>query len=720
MCLRYFLRILLVSFLFLRNLALMPRPFQRLSFLAASSPIPSEITIKSTCQPTESGSELIFTTSNDEFPHAPEFVPVQQLVPGSDQASHDQPAICHYNSPMHYPHFLQAILRCFSYWQNRPDRTPVLYVPKHQFARFLTNPTAFDERFPHSSAVLRTLVEKTGLQVVKELPNKNARAFATQGFLEKDQVVSPFAMASRRDAMHFRSLFIEEEKEPTTTATTTAATTATTTTPHANSLAIGVVNRVAREGSGRSVLNAEDIRDTLQAAFTKQPNFTVQLRYLKNATFSQQVDFYRQVDVLVSPHGYELTSILFMKPCSAVLELFPHLYYTPYYYSSLARVFGLQHAQWYISNTTLPVWKEHSLQERLANTHNNMCPSLEGVVAGVKKMMLRRQDCLANLPTTTTATSQAEDSTLATTTTITTTPPEDSAIDITTTNNKKTAVVIFTHLISAHPSLEPLLEIVNGYKTYLKGLPSNAPLFITVDGIRPASREKGELFLMDSPENRDKYDQYLQALHQHFRDQDNVRILVAGKSIGLANNIRRVMENLSQDTKYLYLLQHDLPFVKEINHTDIFETAEANPQVRLLGFPGEEKRLNRPCGDADVISPAGMFFRRFKLWTDRNHFARVDHYRNDILPLVESVFPEDNMHKPTRTNCSYFAPYYYSTGKEGPYYEHTDLSARYGHKLAERVKTGELDYDMLTDVNLMVMERLGVNLTELQQYANKR
>lgn len=282
---------------------------------------------------------------------------------------------------------------------------------------------------------------------------------------------------------------------------------------------------------------------------------------------------------------------------------------------------------------------------------------------------------------------------------------------------RKTAVVIFTHLINAHPSLDPLMTIYNGTKLYLNGLPEKAPYFITVDGIKDVPKNlEGELFLMESKENRNKYDEYIRRLQIHFKDQDNVKILVAGTNIGLANNIRRVIENLSPETKYMYLFQHDLPLVREINHTDILATAEANDKMRLVGFKGEHP-INRPCGD-DITSESGIFYRRFKQWTDRNHFVRVDHYKNDILPKVVSNFPEDNMHKPTRLNCTYFAPYYYEAGKGDPYYEHTDASERYGFKLFERVKRGELSYSSLSKVNIMVMKQEGVNMTELEQYKN--
>ena len=67
---------------------------------------------------------------------------------------------------------------------------------------------------------------------------------------------------------------------------------------------------------------------TLQDTF---PRHQVVLRYFENSTFQEQVDFYSQLDVAVSPHGAQLTGIMFMTPCSAVLELFPDKYYMPLY-----------------------------------------------------------------------------------------------------------------------------------------------------------------------------------------------------------------------------------------------------------------------------------------------------------------------------------------------------------------------------------------------------
>ena len=51
-------------------------------------------------------------------------------------------------------------------------------------------------------------------------------------------------------------------------------------------------------------------------------------------------------------------------------------------------------------------------------------------------------------------------------------------------NHKTTAIIIATHLVPSHPSLDMLMEVLNSTRTYFKGLPHNAPVIITVDGIQ--------------------------------------------------------------------------------------------------------------------------------------------------------------------------------------------------------------------------------------------
>ena len=114
-----------------------------------------------------SGSKLFHTNDNGgnvTYPKPQPFLPVSVLIPQSDK---HQTAICHYHCPMHPPHFMQELVRCFSFWRSRPDQTPVLLVPKRQFYRYLTKPPAFLSRFPFSHGILEGLKQAIGLQVTK-------------------------------------------------------------------------------------------------------------------------------------------------------------------------------------------------------------------------------------------------------------------------------------------------------------------------------------------------------------------------------------------------------------------------------------------------------------------------------------------------------------------------------------------------------------------------
>ena len=318
------------------------------------------------------GSKFIYTNDDNVFPHPPEFQPVSDMISGKIDQTSSTPPVCHYHCPMHHPHFAQEILRCYSSWRSQPDGQPVLLVPRPQFSRFLTNPAEFQRRFPISSGILETLKTKMRLVVTKVYPN--ATSFKTKDFLEKDNTISPFAIGSRKDAMKFRSMFVpsaESYKNRTLK----------------SSLRIGIVNRAG----ARSLLNPLDIRNAVMESY---PTHQVVLRYFEDNTIEELIEFYSNVDIVISPHGSQLTGIMFMAPCSAVLELFPHNYYTPNYFSSLARIFGLVHLNWYVSSSTIP--HELDLKTRLANTGNNICPSLNRVVSGVQQMIDYRKQCLSN------------------------------------------------------------------------------------------------------------------------------------------------------------------------------------------------------------------------------------------------------------------------------------------------------------------------------------
>lgn len=294
---------------------------------------------------------------------------------------------------------------------------------------------------------------------------------------------------------------------------------------------------------------------------------------------------------------------------------------------------------------------------------------------------------------------------------------------------QETAVIIPTHLVPSHPSLDLLLNTFGSIRQHISGLHPKAPVIITVDNLledSPKNRGENGLLLLLNEENRHKLELYLKALYKQFANEENVKIVVAGRGIGLAENLKKAVDILHPKTKYVYIVQQDLPFVETINHTAIVKIVEDYPQlVRIVRF-NNYGSLNSVynCDEPSItpeINAYGITLKKYKKWSDQNHFSTVEHYKNDVLSATGGkVFPEARLQQLANKNCTFYGPYYYFVGSRGgPWYTHVDGTERYGEKLAERLRNGELDINLLTKGNLRDLERSRFNMTELKELNNR-
>lgn len=73
---------------------------------------------------------------------------------------------------------------------------------------------------------------------------------------------------------------------------------------------------------------------------------TASVTYFEKKTFHQQARLMRNADIVITIHGAAMTNIVFLKPCSIVIEVFPWVYHSPDYYGGLAKRAGLLHYEW--------------------------------------------------------------------------------------------------------------------------------------------------------------------------------------------------------------------------------------------------------------------------------------------------------------------------------------------------------------------------------------
>jgi hypothetical protein len=164
-----------------------------------------------------------------------------------------------------------------------------------------------------------------------------------------------------------------------------------------------------------------------------------------------------------------------------------------------------------------------------------------------------------------------------------------------------TTIIISSNLVPSHPSLSIIDATMDSLK-YLQGLPEETPIIVTVDGSFELQR----------------WSEYIRNLNHSY---PNVQVLVSPKAVGLNQNIRRAMEKVQSE--FVYVLQHDIAFAREINHTGLVETFQDHTEtVRLVRFNlrgNLERRKDRGfCKEKEIHFYAhGINLTKTHKWSDK-------------------------------------------------------------------------------------------------------
>jgi hypothetical protein len=103
-------------------------------------------------------------------------------------------------------------------------------------------------------------------------------------------------------------------------------------------------------------------------------------------SFADQVLFMNSVDILISPHGAQLTSIPFLPACASIFELFPTGYHPPYHFGTLAAASGITHSYTALTRGFERYFKEETkvgmanVTNRSTSRNVQLCPPLLDVV----------------------------------------------------------------------------------------------------------------------------------------------------------------------------------------------------------------------------------------------------------------------------------------------------------------------------------------------------
>ena len=231
-----------------------------------------------------------------------------------------------------------------------------------------------------------------------------------------------------------------------------------------------------------------------------------------------------------------------------------------------------------------------------------------------------------------------------------------------------TSIIILSSLIPTHPSIKMINDTFNSLSMMLDGIPFNTPIHISVDGL-PIEK--------NIPDNIHRLHEYVKSLRLRFNNNPYVTIINNYEHGHLSNSIGVALEVVQ--TEFVYVLQHDLMFIKHINHTALIKTMRERPsEVQIVRF-GVRIRQGMPyqadCKNGSYIESNGINLERGK-WSDHNHFTTKAYYEKllaDIGP--KNRFPEAPMMQKAKIkgkkDCSYIFQYLYNM-KDGPFIKHLD------------------------------------------------
>lgn len=213
--------------------------------------------------------------------------------------------VCEFNkdrpSALHFPHAMQQLYGCFSLWQEYPDNRPILLISGQVEKKLKRNPFLAGVFQLFQSQLKVDILSKKEFTERKQ--DKGEHSTSQQLKISGGYILN--------QAMHLNHLAANEFQLQNNSAHKCSG----------NKPRIGILNR--RVSAGRSIINA-DLLAMTPSIQTFSHNNSVLVEYFEGSDFVEQVSFFRSIEILVAPHGAQLTGVAFMNaPCSHLVELFP-------------------------------------------------------------------------------------------------------------------------------------------------------------------------------------------------------------------------------------------------------------------------------------------------------------------------------------------------------------------------------------------------------------
>jgi hypothetical protein len=272
-------------------------------------------------------------------------------------------------------------------------------------------------------------------------------------------------------------------------------------------------------------------------------------------------------------------------------------------------------------------------------------------------------------------------------------------------NEPDTSIIVITGLTSQFPRIDMMEQVMRSLR-YLQGIHPKTPVYISIEGLDPIADQmrgkadnamhKTENPMGDTPKNRERLLQYIQVLNDRYRAYPNVHIIPAPNNfthLHIGGTVAQGLQHVT--TPFVYILQHDLPFRRTVNHSACIRGMKRYPrQLQCIRFSTlrENAGFDRSlaplwnCPQAPHHPVALLVDRQYhffkNIWfSDNPHLTTKDYYMNQIIPIGMKgnlhQSPEVSLEEESRKNCTW-GQYVYGTPFNPPEGRHTThLDARF-------------------------------------------
>lgn len=189
-------------------------------------------------------------------------------------------------------------------------------------------------------------------------------------------------------------------------------------------------------------------------------------------------------------------------------------------------------------------------------------------------------------------------------------------------------IIITASFIPSHPGIELIKETIDSLQ--LINMPPDNVIILAHDY-----------------NNNINYIKYLEKLNDYINPYSNIKIIKRNDHGHLTGNIRNALQYVN--SKYILVIQHDLPFIKMFDIQKVIYDMEENNKIKHVRF---NTRKNIKVGFDGINDLFGLQIKqnnynytRTPGWSDQNHLCLTSYY-NDIVmkECLDGKYMESQLH----------------------------------------------------------------------------